>query len=310
MILNMGSKGWACVVGVTLPFALYAYIGILGRTQVLAFETPEYGPAVAERIYAYGPYLRAIDETKLGDPAKYEDRLLKVADRWVQAREQGKLTDIFPATMHDESDLGVRGEINRGRFMLIEALKRQASIHWKAGKSTRAVRATIAALHVAEVGKYADFPTATRTSLMQRQIMREAATHLHRLSDEERAYLARGIQDLPDGDGSMDRLIAHIELIHLRWSNSTKTDRTLRTVLVAARTESDDITARKLGDLAREKIYNDVLATLTTQASQMLKAASQWSEARREFLKALLTEGEDAVLPAADGQANFAKVSG
>jgi len=306
----MGSKGWACLVGVTLPFVLYAYIGILGRTQVLVFETPEYGPAIADRIYAYGPYLRAIDETRLGDPAGYEDRLLDVADRWVQAREQGELTDIFPATIHDESDLGVRGEINRSRNMLVDALERQAEINWEAGKTDRAMRATIAALHVAEVGKYADFSTATRTSMMQRQIVREAANHLHRLTDEERAYLARGIQDLPHGDASMDRLIAHIELIHLRWSKSTKTDQSLRTVLVAARTESDEVTARNLGAFARERIYNEVLATLTTQASQMLKAASQWEEARTEFEHALLAEREDSVLPAADGQANFAQISG
>ncbi|MBX3096742.1 MAG: hypothetical protein KF812_07765 [Fimbriimonadaceae bacterium] len=296
----MGSKAWACITAVTLPFALYAYIGILGRTQVLAFENVEYGPAVAERIYAYGPFLLAADRSSVGDPQDIETRVVEASEEWIRASDEGVLTDILPAALDDQSDSGVKSEIFASRDRLIRSLRKLARSAWAKGDSDRAIRLSTTALRLSEVAKFSDVYSVTRLSLTQRDIVIELHEKADSFTPEQLTQIEATLSSLQDPKVPTDRLVAHIELLHVRTSSQTTSDRALRGLLVSAKENPTMQTARELSNWAKARPFSEALAAISSQLSMMYKSQDQLAEAQSDLQTVLLTKSQDPVLALAD----------
>lgn len=299
---DMGSKAWACILAITFPFVLYAYIGIHGRTQFLGFERVEYGSVVAERIYAFGPYLLEADRTSVGAPAEFESRLIASSEHWIDASDRGVLTDILPASLDDQSDSGVKAEIWSCRDRLLRSLRKLASNAWDTGETDRAIRLTTTALRLSDVAKYSDVYSITRLTLVQRDLIIETRSHADQLSPNQVAQIEDVIRKMRDPKAPTNRLIAHIELLHVRESGVTQSDRSLRGVLVAAKSVSEADTARELTAWAKARPFSQELASISTQLALMYKSQGQLSDAQSDLSATLLAKSQQTVLAAADRQ--------
>lgn len=210
----MGTKRVACFLGLILPFAFLAFVGIRGRLAESDYQVVEYGNLNAERLYAYGPYVKAAQMLALRPAGQVTDEQLTIqAQSWIDAYADGDLQDVLPARLSDIGETGPKQEILRARAVLARRIESRMIDAKRHEDYKAAAHWSVLMLRLGEVGKYSDFVHMGESGLYQISAMRVAEDIAPFLTESERTDLWDAVQDTKGNQEPLRRLWNHMELL-------------------------------------------------------------------------------------------------
>lgn len=168
------------------PIFLMAYLAICGRTLVVPGPTPEYGRESHRAILAYAKVLRQNREIKLNPHAASDEELARMVDLWIDPTQP--LPDLRIAGVFDFGDDAAKGQIERRRRFLMEAMARRIHHSVDEGRPDQAAPWVERLLSLAGVGKYSSLAAVRSSALVQHSMARYYRQVESRLSpaDQER----------------------------------------------------------------------------------------------------------------------------
>ncbi len=168
------------------PIFLMAYLAICGRTLVVPGPTPEYGRESHRAILAYVKVLRQNREIKLNPHAASDEELARMVDLWIDPTQP--LPDLRIAGVFDFGDDAAKGQIERQRRFLMEAMARRIHHSVDAGRPDQAAPWVERLMSLAGVGKYSSLAAVRSSALVQHSMARYYRQIESRLSpaDQER----------------------------------------------------------------------------------------------------------------------------
>lgn len=297
----MGTKRVACFLGLILPFAFLAYVGIRGRLAESDYQVVEYGNLNAERLYAYGPYIKAAQMLALRPASQVSDaQLTQLAQEWVDAYADGELEDVLPARLSDIGETGPKQEILRARAVIVRRIESRMIDATRREDYEAAAHWSVLMMRLGEVGKYSDFVHIGESGLYQISAMRVAEDIAPHLSESQRTDLWEAVQDSKGSQESLRRLWSHMELLGAHELRERDGD--WRPVIAQAKTRAHKDVTTSISKWAYIAFVPNKKMDLYTQVNLSLITYDRCQTQIKKSEKALLGEQENVAHVVAQGK--------
>lgn len=196
------------------PFLLLGLIGLNSRMDRTDWQFVEYGPTTSAKIYAYVGPIRAATYASQVSASEWE--IEYIVDYWIDEAQDGRLTDILPASAQLDAVSGPYQEILDSKRTLAIAAQKVAKAMEHRGDINGAVRIHAKILELGEIAKYGEFTSYTSAAVEQSEALRNIARLAPRLDEAERQQLSRAVSALKWPQKSFSTVIGHITVAYQR----------------------------------------------------------------------------------------------
>ncbi len=297
----MGTKRVACFLGLILPFAFLAFVGIRGRISESDYQVVEYGRVNAERLYAYGPYVKSAEMLALRPAREVTDEeLTQVTQSWIDAYADGQLEDVLPARLSDIGETGPKQEILRARALLARKMESRMIDATRRKDYSEASHWAVLMLRLGEVGKFSDFVHMGESGLYQISALRVAEDIAPELSATERNVMWEAMQDTKDNNASLRRLWHHMELLGAHELRERHGD--WRPIVAKAKTRESSDVSNSISKWAYIAFVPNKKMDLFTQVNLSLITLDRAQTQLKKTEEALLSEQENVAHVVTQGQ--------
>lgn len=195
------------------PIFLMAYLAICGRTLVVPGPNPEYGSKSHQAILSYVQVLRENRSVKLNPRAASDEELAKMVDAWMNPERP--LPDLRIAGVFDYGDDAAKGQIERQRRLLLEAINRRVYHTLEAGRPELATKWVTRLLALAGVGKYSSLASVRTSALVQQTAARYYRQIAPRLTVDHRTIWEAALASTRVDQAEMEHMLAQMRAYSL-----------------------------------------------------------------------------------------------